>query len=141
MYKSVDNYDCICPVYCSPAIEVSSNQGKWGEYRSCEASAPWVWVTPPHSIPSCIMTTLTLVRGALNLKCKDLMLCLGNHFCQLEGGRAWRAKWLGKGRGLHPVRSLVFFPCKKLQERIIAQASSAMTEHHQMRVFLGVVSL
>lgn len=27
MYKSVDNYDCISPVCCSPALEVTSDQG------------------------------------------------------------------------------------------------------------------
>lgn len=101
-----------------PGVVVTSDEGEWEEHRRCEASAPRTRVTPPHTIPSCMMTTLSFVRGALNPKCKDLLLCLGNHSCQLEGGKAW----VGRGRVLHPVRSFIFFPCKKLQ--------GVCSEHH-----------
>lgn len=124
MYKSVDNYDCMSPVCCSPTVEVTSDQGECGEYRSCEASAPWAGVTPP-SIPSCIMTKLSLVRGTLNPKCKDLMLCLRDRTSLLSaGGRgAMRAQWGGKGRGLCPARSLLTFPHETLWE--------ACSQHHR----------
>lgn len=118
MYKSVDNYDCMSPVCYSPATEVTSDQGECREYRSCEAPAPWAGVTPPLCIPSCVMTKQSLVRGARNPKCKDLMLCSrdGKSLLSAGGGWAWRATGGGVGRGWCPVGSLVTFPCKKLQE-------------------------
>lgn len=94
MYKSVDNDDCLSPVCCAPVIEETRDQGECREYRSCEASAPWAGMTPPPSIPSCEMTKLSLVRGAQNPKCKDLMLCWrhGKSLLSAGGGWAWKAQ-------------------------------------------------
>lgn len=131
MYKSVDNDDCLSPVCCAPVIEVTRDQGECREYRSCEASAPWAGMTPPPSIPSCEMTKLSLVRGAQNPKCKDLMLCWrdGKSLLSAGGGWAWKAQWVGRGRGLCPAGSSVIVPgrnCRKPALRTIAQAPFTM---------------
>lgn len=117
IYKSADNYDCMSPVCYSPAIDLTSDQGEGREYRSWEASAPGAGWHLPLSIPSCVMTKLSIVRGASNPKCKDLMLCSrdGKSLLSAGGGWAWRAKSVGRGRGSGPAGSVVIF-WKKLQE-------------------------
>ena len=106
MFTFVDSDDCLSPVCCAPVIEVtgdqgeckcteavkSLDQGECREYRSCEASAPWAGMTPPSSIPSCEMTKLSLVRGAQNPKCKDLMLCWRDGKSLLSAGGGWAGK-------------------------------------------------
>ena len=131
MFKFVDSDDCLSPVCCAPVIEVTGDQGECREYRSCESSAPWAGMTPPSSIPSCEMTKLSLVRGAQDPKCKDLMLCWrdGNSLLSAGGGWAWKAQWVGRERSLFPAESSVIFHgrnCRKPALRTIAQAPFTM---------------
>lgn len=88
-----------------PSLEVTSEQGQWEEYRSCKASALWAgWPFQPPSPRLHLQLyegKLSLVRGALNPKCKELMLCLENHSCQMQGGKCL-------------AESSVIFPYKKL---------------------------
>lgn len=111
--------DCMSPVCCSPVIEVLVTRGMRGVQKLWSFSSMGRG-DPSPSIPSCMMTKLSLVRGALNPKCKDLMLCSRDRKSLLsagrEGGRAWRAKWVGGGRASCLAGSLVIFPREKLWE-------------------------
>lgn len=94
MYKPVDNLT-VCLLCALP-----SHRSEWwpGECRSANAVKPQLhglgW-----PLPSCMMTKLSLVRRALNSKCKDLMQCSRDRKSLLSAARRVGKESQGVERG------------------------------------------